>query len=47
MKERVEIVKFLKRLNEKNYAEAHKYLKKIMEAKIKHKIAANKSIKVF
>lgn len=47
MKERVEIVKFLKHLNEKNYAEAHKYLKNIMEAKLQKRIAANKGVKVF
>lgn len=47
MKERVEIVKFLKHLNEKNYAEAHKYLKNIMEAKLSKRIAANKGVKVF
>jgi len=47
MKERVEIVKFLKHLNEKNYAEAHKYLKNIMEAKLSKRIAASKGVKVF
>ena len=29
MKERTHIAQLLKNLNEKNYAEAHKYLKKI------------------
>jgi hypothetical protein len=47
MKERIEIVKFLKHLNEKNYAEAHKYLKNIMDAKLQKRIAANKGVKVF
>jgi hypothetical protein len=47
MKERVEIVQFLKHLNEKNYALAHKYLKNIMEAKLSKRIAANKGVKVF
>lgn len=47
MKERVEIVKFLKHLNEKNYAVAHKYLKTIMEAKLQKRIAATKGSKLF
>jgi hypothetical protein len=47
MKDRIEIINFLKRLNEKNYAEAHKYLKKIMESRVKQRIASHKGIKVF
>jgi len=47
MKERAEIVRFLKHLSEKNYAEAHKYLKKVMESKIKSKIAEQKGVKIF
>ena len=47
MAERANIVKFLKNLNEKNYAEAHKYLKKIMESKLQKRISNFKGIKLF
>ena len=47
MQERVNIVNFLKFLNEKNYAEAHKYLKKVMEMKLAKRIALNKNVELF
>jgi len=47
MQERVHIVNFLKFLNEKNYAEAHKYLKKVMEMKLAKRIALNKNVELF
>jgi len=47
MEERSNIVKFLKNLNEKNYAEAHKYLKKIMESKLQARISTFKGVKLF
>jgi len=47
MQERANLVNFLKQLNEKNYAAAHKYLKKIMEFKLAARIAKNKNLKVF
>ena len=47
MQERVNIVSFLKHLNEKNYAEANKYLKKVMESKIAKRIALNKNVRLF
>lgn len=47
MKERTHIAQLLKNLNEKNYAEAHKYLKKIMESKLQSRIASVKGIKLF
>ena len=47
MQERVNLVKFLKQLNEKNYAEAHKYLKKVMEYKLVNRIAKNKNVRLF
>lgn len=47
MSHRVNILKFLKCLNEKNYAAAHKYLKSIMEQKIANRIAKCKNTKVF
>jgi len=47
MQERVNLVKFLKQLNEKNYAEAHKYLKKVMESKLVNRIAKNKNVRLF
>lgn len=47
MQEKAFIVKFLKAINEKNYAAAHKYLKQIMETKLSRRIAANKEVKLF
>lgn len=47
MQERVNLVNFLKQLNEKNYAEAHKYLKKVMESKLINRIAKNKNVRLF
>ena len=47
MQERINLVNFLKQLNEKNYVEAHKYLKKIMEAKLANRIAKNKNMRLF
>lgn len=47
MQERANLVNFLKQLNEKNYAEAHKYLKKVMEAKLLNRIAKNKNVRLF
>jgi len=47
MSEKFLVVNFLKNLNEKNYAQAHKYLHKIMESKLASRIAKNKGIKVF
>jgi gas vesicle protein len=47
MKERTHIAQLLKNLNEKNYAEAHKYLKKIMESKLQNRIASVKGVKLF
>jgi len=47
MQERVNIVNFLKFLNEKNYAEAHKYLKKVMEMKLAKRIALSKNVRLF
>ena len=34
-KEKTRIAKFLKQLSEKNYSSAHKYLKAILEQKVK------------
>lgn len=45
--QRLNIMKFLKSLNEKNYAQAHKYLKAVMEHKLMSKIAKNKQTKIF
>lgn len=39
MKDRKEIVKFLHALSEKNYSDANKYLKQVMESKLKSRIA--------
>lgn len=47
MSEKFLIVSFLKTLNEKKYAEAHKYLHKIMESKLTVRIAKNKGQKLF
>ena len=47
MKERADIAQLLKNLNEKNYAQAHKYLKKIMESKLQSRIASVKGVKLF
>lgn len=47
MQERANLVNFLKQLNEKNYAEAHKYLKKVMESKLTNRIAKNKNVRLF
>ena len=47
MKERTHIAQLLKNLNEKNYAQAHKYLKKIMESKLQSRIASVKGVKLF
>lgn len=47
MQERANIVNFLKHLNEKNYAEANKYLKKVMESKLAKRIALNKNVRLF
>lgn len=47
MQEKVLIVKFLKSVNEKNYAQAHKYLKAVMETKLASRIAKNKGVKLF
>lgn len=43
--EKTNIAKFLKFLSEKNYAEANKYLKKIVECKVKRNILKNISSK--
>lgn len=47
MREKALIVNFLKSINEKNYAQAHKYLKNIMETKLANRIAKNKGVKLF
>lgn len=47
MREKALIVNFLKSINEKNYALAHKYLKNIMETKLANRIAKNKGVKLF
>ena len=47
MSEKFLVVNFLKNLNEKKYAEAHKYLYKIMESKLASRIAKNKGLKLF
>lgn len=47
MSEKFLVVNFLKNLNEKNYAEAHKYLHKIMESKLASRIAKNKGLRLF
>ena len=47
MQEKAFVVRFLKAINEKNNAEAHKYLKQIMETKLARRIAANKGVKLF
>jgi hypothetical protein len=47
MGEKYLIANFLKNLNEKNYAEAHKYLKKIMESKLTTRVAAHKKVSLF
>jgi len=47
MKEHADIAQFLKNLNEKNYAQAHKYLKKIMESKLQSRVASVKGVKLF
>lgn len=47
MQERANLVNLLKQLNEKNYAEAHKYLKKVMESKLTNRIAKNKNVRLF
>ena len=47
MQERVNILKFLKNLNEKNYAQANKYLKSIVEQKLMKRISKNKNVRVF
>lgn len=47
MTEKKNIVNFLLSLNEKNYAQAHKYLKQIMESKLYKRIAKNKGVKLY
>lgn len=47
MQEKINVLKFLKHLNEKNYAQAHKYLKSIMEQKLMNRINKNKNVRVF
>jgi len=47
MNEKFLVVNFLKNLSEKNYAEAHKYLHKIMESKLAARITKNKSVNLF
>ena len=47
MQEKVYIINFLKAINEKNYAAAHKYLKNIMETKLTKKISSCKNIRLF
>lgn len=47
MQEKALIVRFLKSINEKNYAQAHKYLKAVMETKLASRIAKNKGVKLF
>jgi len=47
MQEKISIINFLKAINEKNYAAAHKYLKTIMETKLAKKIASNKNVRLF
>ena len=47
MQEKVSIINFLKAINEKNYAAAHKYLKNIMETKLTKKISSCKNVRLF
>jgi hypothetical protein len=41
------IINFLKSINEKNYARAHKYLKRLVENKLMNKIKNIKGVKLF
>lgn len=45
--EKSNIVNFLRKLSEKNYAQANKYLVQIMQDKISSRIAAQKKGKLF
>lgn len=47
MQQKINILKFLKCLNEKNYAQAHKYLKSVIEHKIMNRINKHKQVRVF
>jgi hypothetical protein len=47
MSEKMLISSFLRNINEKNYAQAHKYLKTIVENKLMNRIKNNKGVKVF
>jgi len=47
MEQRTNILKFLKHLNEKNYAEANKYLKNLMEQKLMARIQKQKNVRIF
>jgi hypothetical protein len=47
MSEKFLVVSFLRCLGEEKYAEAHKYLHKIMESKLAIRIAKNKGLKLF
>lgn len=47
MSENALIINFLKSINEKNYARAHKYLKTLVENKLMNKIKNNKGVKLF
>jgi hypothetical protein len=45
--EKANIVNFLRKLSEKNYAQANKYLVQIMQDKISSRIASQKKGKLF
>jgi len=47
MQEKIFVINFLKAINEKNYAQAHKYLKSIMETKLAKRIANHKNVRLF
>jgi len=47
MSEKTLISNFLKSINEKNYAQAHKYLKTLVENKLMNKIKNNKGVQLF
>ena len=47
MSEKMLISSFLRNINEKNYARAHKYLKTIVENKLMNRIKNNRGVKVF
>jgi hypothetical protein len=45
--EKANIVNFLRKLSEKNYAQANKYLVQIMQDKISSRIASQKKVNLF